>query len=123
MDDDRRGEIGRPHCVIFREHLLHYYYTYLPSYSYVRLGTVGFTKKRGCRRVFNSYVPSTIRFANRNSLDMGPPLACRDFTMVKFRTKNGDDGLLQSTSEHGMYCFFPYYIDSRFYVKTGVFGI
>ncbi len=42
---------------------------------------------------FNSYVAHTKRFANRNSLAMAPPLACRALTMVKFPTKNGDDGL------------------------------
>ena len=45
------------------------------------------------RTTFNSYVANTKRFANRNSLGMAPPLACRDLTMVKFPTKNGDDGL------------------------------
>ena len=45
----------------------------------------------------NSYVAHTIRFSNRDSLGVAPPLACRALTMVKFPTKNGDDGL-QSTS-------------------------
>ncbi len=55
--------------------------------------TVGFTKKKGYCRLFNSYVANTVRFANRNSLGMAPPLACRALTMVKFPTKNGYDGL------------------------------
>ena len=41
----------------------------------------------------NSYVAHTIRFSNRDSLGVAPPLACRALTMVKFPTKNGDDGL------------------------------
>ena len=45
------------------------------------------------RTIFHSYVAHTKRFANRNSLAMAPPLACRALTMVKFPTKNGDDGL------------------------------
>jgi hypothetical protein len=35
----------------------------------------GLHEKKGCRRDFNSYVADTIRFANRNSLGMAPPLA------------------------------------------------
>ena len=53
----------------------------------------GLHEKREYRRLFNSYVAHTKRFANRNSLGMAPPLACRALTMVKFPTKNGDDGL------------------------------
>jgi hypothetical protein len=53
----------------------------------------GLHEKREYRRLFNSYVAHTKRFANRNSLGMAPPLACCALTMVKFPTKNGDDGL------------------------------
>jgi hypothetical protein len=53
----------------------------------------GLHEKKEYRRLFNSYVANTVRFANRNSLGMAPPLACRALTMVKFPTKNGYDGL------------------------------
>jgi hypothetical protein len=56
--------------------------------------TVGFTKKKNIvGRLFNSYVANNVRFANRNSLDMAPPLACCALTMVRFPTKKCDDGL------------------------------
>ena len=53
----------------------------------------GLHEKKEYRRLLNSYVANTVRFANRDSLGMAPPLACRALTMVKFPTKNGDDGL------------------------------
>ncbi len=55
----------------------------------------GLHEKKEYRRLFNSYVANTVQFANRNSLGMAPPLACRALTVVKFPTKNGDDGLHQ----------------------------
>jgi hypothetical protein len=40
------------------------------------VGTIhsGLHEKKGYRRLFHSYVASTVRFANRNSLGMAPPL-------------------------------------------------
>jgi len=54
---------------------------------------IGLHEKKEYRRLFNSYVANNVRFANRNSLDMAPPLACRALTMVRFPTKKCDDGL------------------------------